>query len=224
MLHRWFEQMEALFDSGYPSTPTDIALIDTIQRYQLPMEPFRELLRGQQMDLELNRYQTWEDLRLYCYRVAGAVGLVSTPILGSVPGKDATEALVELGIAMQLTNILQDIGADARRGRIYLPLEDLKRFSYTEQDLFKSVNDKRWIMLMNYEIQRGREFYARSEQGIAGLQRNVRWPMWVALILYRQDLRAIERNHYQVFGDRPQLPCLWRVEALLLGWWRAVLF
>ncbi len=134
-------QMEALFDSGYPSTPTDVTLIDTIHRCHLPMEPFREMLLGQQMDLEINRYQTWEDLRLYCYSVAGAVWLVSAPILVSVPDKDVTEALVELGIAMQLTNILQDIGADARRGRIYLPLEDLKRFSYTEQDLFKSVID-----------------------------------------------------------------------------------
>ncbi|MDJ0705074.1 MAG: squalene/phytoene synthase family protein [Leptolyngbyaceae cyanobacterium MO_188.B28] len=221
MLNRWFDQMEALFSSGSPATPTDIALIETIQRYHLPMEPFRDMLMGQRMDLESHRYQTWEDLRLYCYRVAGAVGLASAPIIGSVTGEDATEALVTLGIAMQLTNILQDIGGDARRGRIYLPLEDLKHFNYSEQDLFKSVIDQRWIALMDYEIQRGRYLYVQAEQGIASLQRNVLWPMWVALILYRQDLRAIERNHYQVFGDRPHVPSWWKAEALLMAWWKS---
>ncbi len=223
MLNQWFEQMEALFSLKQPSTTTDIALIDTIQRYHLSMEPFREMLMGQQMDLEINRYQTWEDLRLYCYRVAGAVGLASAPILRAVPGKDATEALVTLGIAMQLTNILQDVGADARRGRIYLPIEDLERFGYTEQDLFKSVIDQRWITLMDYEIQRGQELYAQAAKGIVRLHRNVRLPMWLALILYRQDLRAIERTHYRVFGNRPQVPPWWKAKALLIAWWRSIL-
>ena len=223
MLNRWFEQIEALFALEQPSEPTDIALIHAIQRYHLAVEPFREMLMGQQMDVEVNRYQTWEDLRLYCYRVAGAVGLTSALILESVPGKDATETLVTLGIAMQLTNILQDVGADARRGRIYLPLEDLKCFGYTEQDLFNSVTDQRWVTLMDYEIQRAQGLYAQAAQGITKLDRNVRLPMWLALILYRQDLRAIERNRYQVFGDRPRVPFWWKGEALLVALWRSTL-
>lgn len=223
MLNQWFEQLEALFSSGHPAMPTDVALVDVIQRYHLPIKPFREMLMGQQMDLEINRYQTWEDLRLYCDRVAGAIGLVAAPILESVPGKDATEALVTLGVAMQLTNILQDVGADAERGRIYLPLEDLKRFSYSQQDLFKSIIDQRWIALMDYEIQRAWNLYAQAAQGMTTLHRNVRLPMWLALILYRQDLRAIERNHYQVFGDRPRVPSWWKGKALLVALWRSTL-
>ena len=221
ILDRWFEQLEALFSLQRPSTPTDVALIHAIQRYCLTIEPFQEMLLGQQMDLKFNRYCTWKDLRLYCYRVGGTVGLASAPILGSTTAKDTTEALVTLGIAMQLTNILQDVGADALRGRIYLPLEDLERFSYTEKDLFSSVVDRRWIALVNYEMQRAKELYDSAARGIAQLCRDVRLPLRLALLLYRQDLRAIKRNRYQVFGDRPYYPFWWKGEALLSALWQA---
>lgn len=151
-LEVWSDQLEKLFATGEATHPTDIAFRDAIERYQLSIQPFRDMVLGQQMDLDTNRYPTWQALHLYCYRVAGTVGLMSSEIMGFVPAEDGTQEAVALGIAMQLTNILRDVGEDARRGRIYLPLEDLKQFNYSEKDLFNYVVDERWIALMDYEI------------------------------------------------------------------------
>lgn len=220
-LEHWGSHLEALFQGGEPQTPTDLALIDAIQTYQLSIQPFREMLLGQSMDLDTQRYSTWEDLRLYCYRVAGVVGLMSSEIMGFVPHLDGTEEAVALGIAMQLTNILRDVGEDARRGRIYLPLEDLRRFNYSERDLFNYVIDERWIALMDYEIKRARQLYAQAEQGIRTLQPDSRWPVAASLMLYRQILNAIERNHYQVFRTRAYVSTLSKALALPVAWWRS---
>jgi phytoene synthase len=179
------------------------------------------MLLGQEMDLDTQRYQTWEDLHLYCYRVAGTVGLMSSEIMGFVPGQDGTQEAVALGIAMQLTNILRDVGEDARRGRIYLPQEDLQRFNYSERDLFNYVIDERWMALMDYEIKRARHYYAKAESGIATLQRDSRWPVWASLMLYRRILDAIERNHYQVFRTRAYVSTLRKAVTLPVAWWRA---
>ncbi len=220
-LEQWSLQMEKLFQTGDPARDTDVALVDAIQRYQLSVEPFREMILGQQMDLDTNRYQTWEDLHLYCYRVAGTVGLMSSEIMGFLPGENGTQEAVALGIAMQLTNILRDVGEDARRGRIYLPLEDLQRFNYSEADLFNYVIDERWIHLMNYEIKRARDYYAQAESGIRTLQPDSRWPVWASLMLYRRILDAIERNHYQVFRTRAYVSTLRKAVTLPVAWWRA---
>jgi phytoene synthase len=220
-LDTWTQQLETLFTTGTPITDTDVALGDAIQRYGLSFQPFQDMLLGQRMDLDTNRYASWEDLRLYCYRVAGTVGLMSSEIMGFLPDQDGTEEAVALGIAMQLTNILRDVGEDARRGRIYLPLEDLKRFNYSEKDLFNYVIDERWIALMNFEIKRARDLYAQAESGIPTLQQDSRWPVWASLMLYRQILNAIERNHYQVFRTRAYVSTLGKALALPIAWWKA---
>ncbi len=220
-LDQWSAQMERVFETGQPVTDTEVALVDTIQRYKLSIQPFREMVMGQSMDLDTHRYPTWEELRLYCYRVAGVVGLMSAEIMGFVPGQDGTEEAVSLGIAMQLTNILRDVGEDARRGRIYLPLEDLKRFNYTESELLNYVVDKRWMALMDYEIGRARALYAKAESGISTLQPDSRWPVWASLMLYRRILDAIERNQYQVFQDRAYVSNLQKAITLPVAWWRA---
>lgn len=220
-LDEWTAQMERMFSEGIPTSDTDVALVDTIETFQLPVEPFREMLLGQRMDLERDRYETWEDLRLYCYRVAGTVGEMSSAIMGFAPGQHAMEEAIALGMAMQLTNILRDVGEDARRGRIYLPIEDLKRFDYSEQDLFDYAIDRRWMDLMKFEIQRARDLYAQAESGIAALQKDSRWPVWASLMLYRQILRAIERNKYQVFRTRAYVSNLNKAVALPVAWWKA---
>ncbi|MEL6248665.1 MAG: squalene/phytoene synthase family protein [Cyanobacteria bacterium J06554_6] len=243
LLDEWFEQLQDLFSLSQPAVPTDIALIEAVQRYRIPIALFQDMLRGQQMDLDLNRYPTWEDLRLYCYCVAGTVGAASAFVLNlghvqtwSFSGEEcsrfqlgrgtgaveAANGLITLGIAMQLTNILQDVGADARRGRIYLPLADLKRFDYSEQQLFDAVVDRRWNALMDYEIQRARSLYDRAEQQMSRLPHDCRWSLEAALIRYRQDLQAIEKRAYQVFSDRPHVPIWWKARALGVAWWRSV--
>ncbi|MBD2576347.1 15-cis-phytoene synthase CrtB [Oscillatoria sp. FACHB-1406] len=232
-LDRWEEHLESVF-SGKPLEAADVALIDSIERYPIEIQPFRDMIDGQRMDLYRSRYETFEELELYCYRVAGTVGLMTSPVLGydrgngtapwyrpaassAVPEKEA----IALGIANQLTNILRDVGEDAQRGRIYLPLEDLARFNYTEDDLFKGIVDDRWRNFMRFQIQRARQFYVDAERGIRALSPDARWPVWAALMLYQGILDVIERNDYNVFTKRAFVPKSEKMLYLPVAWLRA---
>ncbi|HIK44095.1 MAG TPA: phytoene synthase [Leptolyngbyaceae cyanobacterium M65_K2018_010] len=223
-LDRWEAQLESIF-AGCPVDDEDVALVDTLEQFPLDIQPFRDMIAGQRMDLHRSRYETFEELELYCYRVAGTVGLMSTTVMGvdrqlqTAPwyrqaDSDPTQQAIALGIANQLTNILRDVGEDARRGRIYLPLEDLQRFDYTEADLIAGVIDDRWRSLMAFQIRRARQFYAEAETGIRLLSPDARWPVWSALDLYRQILDVIEENDYDVFARRAYVPSLRKLLTL----------
>lgn len=212
-LNEWEAHLDSLF-GGHCLDDLDVAFVDTISRFPQDIQPFRDMIAGQRMDLYRSRYETFEELELYCYRVAGTVGLMSTAVMGVEKTRPAacwnwhwdarspSEEAIALGIANQLTNILRDVGEDARRGRIYIPLEELALFNYTEEDLFKGVVDERWRELMRFQISRARKFYASAERGIKVLSPDIRWPVWTAMMLYSQILEAIERNNYDVFQRR----------------------
>lgn len=231
-LAQWEKQLESMF-AGQPVEKTDVALVDAISRFPVDIQPFRDMIAGQKMDLYCNRYQTFEELKLYCYRVAGTVGLMSNAVLGinhnqnTVPWQhdcqpyNPKEEAIALGIAMQLTNILRDVGEDAQRERIYLPLEDLKAFNYTEEDLFKGIIDERWQELMRFQIKRAREYYQRAEKGISYLIRDSRLPVWASLMLYQGILDAIEGNNYDVFTKRAFVPTSEKLFSLPVAWLRA---
>jgi phytoene synthase len=153
------------------------------------------------MDLETSEYQTWEELRLYCYRVASVVGLLLLPVLGSRDER-AAEYAIELGIAMQLTNILRDVGEDARMGRIYIPSEDFARFGYDPDRLRAGVIDADFRALMQFEIDRARSYYDSAQRGIALLHRSARPAILAAALLYSRILHRIEVNGYDVFTRR----------------------
>ena len=209
-LAEWEQQLESVF-AGYPVDDTDVALVDTIQNYPMGIGPFRDMIAGQQMDLVRNRYQTFEELELYCYRVAGTVGLMSNAVLGIGADKDGvpwekdkpiyvpTKEAISLGMAMQLTNILRDVGEDIQRDRIYLPIEDLHAFNYTEQDLMAGIVDDRWKAMMRFQVKRAREYYKQAEAGIRYLIRDSRLPVWASFMLYQGHS---QRNRSQ------QLRCL----------------
>ncbi len=229
-LDSWEAKLEAIF-AGSPVETADLALVDAIERFSLEIQPFRDMIAGQRMDLYRSRYETFEDLNLYCYRVAGTVGLMSTAVMGlrenncttpwhreqDVP----TEEAIALGIANQLTNILRDVGEDAQRGRIYLPLEELAQFDYTEQDLLKGVVDERWRSLMQFQIQRTRQIYTKAEKGISRLSADARWPVWAATMSYSRILNSIERNQYDVFQQRAYVPQLQKLGTIPVAWLRS---
>lgn len=230
-LDRWEKQLESVF-AGHPLEDPDVALVDTLERFPQDIQPFRDMIAGQQMDLYRSRYETFEELNLYCYRVAGTVGLMSTAVMGvdttyrTAPWDQGTpqgpiEEAIALGVANQLTNILRDVGEDARRGRIYLPLEDLALFNYTEQDLFNGVVDERWRELMRFQIQRARKFYTQAERGISRLSPDARWPVWAATGLYSQILNAIESNQYDVFRQRAYVKGSRKLMCLPVAWLRS---
>ena len=224
-LDHWESQLNLLF-SGHPKDDLDVAMVDTLARFDLDIQPFRDMIAGQRMDLHRSRYETFEELNLYCYRVAGTVGLMSTTVMGmdttvnaapwrrSNPVVPPTQEAISLGIANQLTNILRDVGEDARRDRIYLPLEDLALFDYTPEDLFKGVIDDRWRALMRFQIQRALKYYREAESGISRLHPDARWPVWAALMLYRKILDVIVENDYDVFNRRAFVPKRRKLQCL----------
>ena len=209
-LDRWEEKTRAIF-AGRAEDDLDAVMLDTIERFPQDIQPYLDMIEGQRMDLTWTRYPRFEDLKLYCYRVAGTVGLMTQGVMGvdkaytSAPWShrpDTSDAAVALGIANQLTNILRDVGEDRGRGRIYLPQEDLERFGYSEDDLMAGRLNAAWRELMGFQLQRAREWFARSEAGVRWLSRDARWPVWTSLRLYRGILDAIERIDYDVFNHR----------------------
>lgn len=175
------------------------------ERFGVDRRYEQELIDGVNMDLRSRRYATWAELEDYCYHVASTVGLLSMPIIGMAPGfqfEQAKPYAVRLGVALQLTNILRDVGEDAGRGRVYFPEEDLARFGLTRQDILAGVQDERLRGLMRFEIARARQLYEDSLPGIAMLSRAARPAVGAAALLYRAILDEIEAIDYQVYTRR----------------------
>lgn len=213
-LDRWEVRTRALFD-GTVQDGLDRVMVDTLERFPQPVQPYLDMIEGQRMDLLQHRYASFEELELYCYRVAGTVGLMTQEVMGvdsaytTAPWSsrpDTSEAAVALGIANQLTNILRDVGEDRARGRIYLPQDELERFGYTEADLMAGNLNQNWRDLMAFQLRRARQWFARSEEGVRWLAPDARWPVWASLRLYRGILDVIERHDYDVFNYRAYVP------------------
>lgn len=164
-----------------------------------------ELIDGVAMDINFQPFPTWDDLAEYCYRVASTVGLLSIPIIGLADGVTSAQAApyaIKLGIALQLTNILRDVGDDLARGRIYFPAGDLAQFGLTLVDIQGKTYDGRFIALMKYQIARAREYYEQSLPGIAMLHPSARPAVGAAALVYRAILDEIEAIDYQVYDQR----------------------
>jgi phytoene synthase len=175
------------------------------ERYGVDARFQDELIDGVALDLRRQRYTTWADLERYCYLVASTVGLLSMPIIGLAPGvrfEQAAPYAIRLGIALQLTNILRDVGEDAAQGRVYFPQADLARFGLTVGDILSGVFDERFRALMRYEIARARELYASALPGIALLAPAARPAVGAAALLYRAILDRIEALGCQVYTLR----------------------
>lgn len=211
----WEAQLRAAY-TGRATSPIFIAFADAAVCYGVPMSAALDLLRGVRMDVTVGRYATFGELRDYCYLVASTVGVLVTPILG-VRDAAAVGNAIALGQAMQLTNILRDVGADARMDRIYLPADEMARFGYTEADLFAATVNERFIELMRFQIDRARQLYRDAEPGIERLQPQSRYAVRLALHLYHGILGAIEANRYDVFTKRAyvSLPAKIRIALAL---------
>jgi len=209
-LDAWEENTKNVF-KGNIQSELDAVLLDTLEKYPQSIQPYLDMIDGQRMDLNKFRYKDFDELKLYCYRVAGTVGLMTQNVMGidsaytSAPWSakpDPSEAAIALGIANQLTNILRDVGEDRHRGRIYLPQADIEKFNYSEEELLKGKINNQWKALMNFQLIRAREWFQKSEDGIKWLSSDARWPVWTSLRLYRGILDSIERLDYDVFNNR----------------------
>jgi len=198
-----------------------MAWADTRDRYGVPQLYGDELIEGCELDLTHSRYPTFDELERYCYCVASTVGLMAMHIFGTTTGVDFEDAkpyAIKLGVALQLTNILRDVGEDARRGRIYLPLEDLERFKVSESDILTGKLSEATIRLLEFEIERAYNLYDKAWPGIGFLAEKARFSVAVAADVYRGILGKIIANGYNVFTQRAfltrseklrRLPAIW---------------
>ncbi|XVF60710.1 hypothetical protein PTKIN_Ptkin08bG0070400 [Pterospermum kingtungense] len=226
-LDRWEKRLDDLFQ-GRPYDMLDAALSDTVSKYPVDIQPFKDMIEGMRLDLRKSRYNNFDELYLYCYYVAGTVGLMSVPVMGIAPeSKASTEsvynAALALGIANQLTNILRDVGEDGRRGRIYLPQDELAQAGLSDDDIFRGQVTEKWRNFMKGQIKRARMFFDEAEKGVAELNAASRWPVWASLLLYRQILDAIEENDYNNFTKRAYVGKAKKFASLPVAYGRALM-
>lgn len=175
-----------------------------IDKYSLPIDILEEIIAGVEMDLSISRYASFEELRIYCYRVASAVGLISIEIFGYRNAR-CKEYALELGLALQMTNIIRDVGKDLRSGRIYLPQEDLARFGYSEMALQDRQHNERFVRLMEFEAARAREFFSRAAAALPPEDRRAMVPAEIMSSIYRGLLRRMELDQFRVFEKEYRL-------------------
>jgi 15-cis-phytoene synthase len=208
--------------AGESRQPEFAVLGEAIRRYDIPLRPFDDLVAGVAMDLEPTRFATFAELELYCYRVAGTVGLLITPVAGYLPDSPALEHAKTLGTAMQLTNILRDVEEDVGRGRVYLPLEDLARFGVSEDDLAAHRVDARFRALMEFEVARAQRLYDAGAALVPLLtSARGRAAFEFAVEAYSGILRKIRAAGYDVFGRRAHLSFLGKLALLPSSLWHA---
>ena len=209
-LAAWREMLRVAVP-GEPALVHDVrGLID---KYSLSTDMLEEIISGVEMDLSISRYPTFEELRVYCYRVASAVGLVSIEIFGyRNPG--CKEYALQLGLALQMTNVIRDVGKDLRNGRIYLPQEDLARFDYSETELQDRQYNDRFVRLMEFEATRARKFFAGAAESLPPEDRRSMVAAEIMGSVYHGLLRRMELDKFRVFEKEYRLSKLEKMSRI----------
>ena len=209
----WRAELAGSFE-GHPSHPVTRALAEAIQRYGLPQELLLEIIDGMEMDLTHNRYPDFKSLHLYCYRVAGAVGLLAAEIFG-YGDRHTLKYSHDLGLAFQLTNIIRDVGEDARRGRIYLPSDELAQFGVGAEDILRARPSEAFQQLMRFQIERAGQYYDQALAQLPAADRKAQRPGLVMAAIYRTLLEEIRRDGCRVLERRVALT---PIRKLWIAW------
>jgi phytoene synthase len=220
-LGRWRRELTRCFE-GAPEEPVVQRLAQVVRRFPIPRSALEAILDGVEMDLDRSRYETFEELYPYCYRVAGAVGLCCIENFGYSDPR-CREYAVNLGIALQLTNILRDVQADAERGQVYLPQEDLRRFGVSAEDLKRGRYSPAFVDLMSFEARRAHQFYERAWAVLPPQDAPRLVAAQIMGGIYFALLRAIETRQFRVFGELVTVPASRKLAIALSSWVRAQL-
>lgn len=215
-LARWREEIARVYE-GRAQHPAGQRLQVALRQFPIPRAALEEIIAGVEMDLDHPTYETWDALYPYCYRVASAVGLCCIEIFGYSDAR-AREYAVNLGVALQLTNILRDVQVDARNGRTYLPQAELRRFGVTTEDLAEGRYTPQFVQLMTFEAARARDYYQRAWAALPAADRRRLYAAEIMGRTYFALLRAIEARRFDVFGRRVTLPTARRVAIALRAW------
>jgi 15-cis-phytoene synthase len=214
---KWREEVGRLFGPETPLTPQSKNLKPVIEMFALSRQPFDDLVDGVEMDLRRSRYQTFDELIGYCRRVASAVGVMCIEVFGCRDSR-SREYAFNLGLALQLTNIIRDIKADLKQGRVYLPQEDLARFGVSEEALAAGVMTPAIRTLLAHECQQARQFYATAGQAMPHAESRKLVAAEIMGAIYFEILQRIERRDYDVFTERIRVPKLQRARMALQIW------
>jgi len=205
-MREWRTALERAFEGDYGDSLILPAFHDTVKKYHIPQHYFHELIDGTEMDLTITRYETFDDLYLYCYRVASIVGFVCIHVWGFDEANSKTlEYAKACGLAFQLTNILRDVKEDIERDRVYLPQEDLRRFGVTEEQLRSGVVEENLRALIKFEAGRASEYYRQANLLLPLVSPAGRSTLRIMIQIYRGILTSIERNNYNVYEKRARV-------------------
>jgi phytoene synthase len=219
-LAAWRADIRRACSDETPEFPVNRELQSVIRQYRLPFEHFDELIRGVEMDLDIKRYETYEQLELYCYRVASVVGLLSIEIFG-YRNPACRDYAIYLGKALQLTNILRDVRTDAERGRIYLPQSELGRFKVGEDEILRFDYSGRFRELAVSVEGRAKEFYRLARETLPAEDRRAMVAAELMGSVYWRLLRKLERQDFNVFGPKPtRLNKGQKILLILRTWYR----
>ena len=215
----WRTEIDAVF-GGTPTHPVSLALAPVVKAFDLPQARFEDIIEGMRMDLDYNRYPDFATLEVYCHRVAGVVGLLSARIFGySVPA--TLDYARDLGIALQLTNIVRDVGEDVRRNRIYLPLDELDRFGVTTDDLILFRETEQIAALLRFQSDRAKAFYARAMAALPAADRKRQRAGLVMAAIYRKLLDEVETEGARILNRRVSLTPIVKLWTAWRTWVRA---
>jgi len=215
-LRKWRIELEkAIYGSS--NYPLLNKLAATIRNFNIPIEPFFELVKGMEMDLQKNRYLTFDDLQLYCYRVASTVGLMCIEIFG-YNHASTKDFAINLGIALQLTNILRDLKKDVEAGRIYLPKEDLKKFKYSEEDLLNLKYNENFQLMMQYEVNRAKQYFDKATECLNLDDKGKMFAARAMQHIYYKILEKIIEADYDVYNNEIEASKFEKI-GISLGVW-----
>jgi len=215
-LRKWRIELEKSLN-GHSEYPLINKLSKTIQKFNIPLEPFFDLIKGMEMDLQKNRYLTFSDLQNYCYNVASTVGLMCIEIFG-YKHPSARDFAVNLGIALQLTNILRDVKKDAEKGRIYLPKEDLDKFNYKESDIFNSIYNENFQSMMKYQVERATDYFNAATDCLNPEDKKAMFAARAMQHIYYRMLKKIVSADYDVYNNKIKISTAKKV-GISLGVW-----
>ncbi|MDD4929929.1 MAG: presqualene diphosphate synthase HpnD [Gallionella sp.] len=210
----WWREQVALIYSGHPQHPVAQALVPVVVQFNMAQEHLLEIIDGMEMDLDQPRYADFKSLQLYCYRVASVVGLLSVEIFG-YKDRQTLKYAHDLGIALQLTNIIRDVGEDARRNRIYLPMDEMKQFGVTAADILNANETENFHKLMAFQIERAQRFYQQALAQLPDADKKTQRTGLIMAAIYRATLDEVQASGCHVLKERVSLTPL---RKLWLAW------
>ncbi len=219
---QWRKEVAATY-RGKPTRPVTMSLAEHLKTFDIPEDLIQELISGVEMDLTINRYETFTDLYQYCYRVASVVGLICLKIF-KTQSSDAEQYAINLGMAFQLTNILRDLQTDAQQNRVYLPQEDFRRFHCSEEHIFQRQSSPELTHMLQFECQRAHTYYQQAKDTLLSLPLRDQHALVVPEIMrgvYSKILQKFEEHHYPISGPRIRIPSIQRLGIATKIWLRS---